>query len=162
YDARGKTLTLTEGAGSASPRVTQYAYDKLGRLTQTRVDPAGINATTSYTYDKNGNVGTKTDADGNSTLYAYDADDRLVYTVNALGGVSRNDYDADGRVTRVTGYASAIGLAGLSTTPSVADIAARIVANAADETKSYVFDGDGREIFCIDAMGNVTQKTYDG
>src|SRR5581483_7936841 len=161
YDARGKKLTVTEGAGSANPRVTQYAYDKLGRLVSERIDPNGINATTSYLYDANGNVARKTDALGNVTHYAYDGDDRLVYTVDALGGVTRNEYDPEGRVVRYTAYATPIALAGLADVASAADVAARITGSPQDETKGYVYDGDGREVFCVDALGGVTRKIYD-
>jgi YD repeat-containing protein len=161
YDARSKKLSVTEGAGSASPKLTLYAYDKLGRLIRQTVDPDGVNATTTYAYDNNNNLSTKTDPDGNVTLYAHDADDRLVYAVDAAGGVGKDDYDANGNVIRITEYATAIDLTGLSNTPTVADIAARIVTSATDATKSYVFDGDGREIYCIDATGAVTQKSYD-
>ncbi len=161
YDARGNKLTVAEGAGGAAPRVTRYTYDKLDRLVKMQVDPNGVNATTAYAYDKNGNLSKKTDALGNSTRYAYDANDRLVYTIDALGGVRKNDYDADGRVTKVTAYANAISLAGLADAPAVGDIAACITASAADEAKNYVYDADGREIYCIDALGGVTQKTYD-
>ena len=68
YDARGKRLTVVEGAGSAQPKTTAYTYDKLGRLTQTAIDPAGLNLRTSYTYDKNDNVVLKTDANTNKTV----------------------------------------------------------------------------------------------
>jgi YD repeat-containing protein len=161
YDARGKKLTVTEASNTAAPRLTQYAYDKLGRLLSARVDPAGLNLTTSYTYDKNDNVATKTDANGYVTRYAYDANDRPVYAVDPLGGVTKSEYDAEGRITRFTAYATPISLAGLPALPSVADIAARVVSSASDQTKSYVYDGDGREIYCIDALGGVTQKVYD-
>jgi YD repeat-containing protein len=161
YDARGKKLTVTEASNTAAPRLTQYAYDKLGRLLSERVDPAGLNLTTSYAYDKNDNVVAKTDANGYVTRYAYDANDRPVYTVDPLGGVTKSEYDAEGRITRFTAYATPISLAGLPAAPSVADIAARVVSSASDQTKSYVYDGDGREIYCIDALGGVAQKVYD-
>jgi YD repeat-containing protein len=162
YDARGKELAVTQGAGGADEVVTLYSYDTLGRLIEARVDPTGVDATTAYSYDGNGNIVAKTDALGFVTRYAYNADDRLIYTIDALGDVTQNGYDGDGRVTRVTRYATPINLTGLSdsATPA-ADVAARVVASAADETKAYVYDGDGRELDCIDAMGAVTQKSYD-
>src|SRR5262249_50373118 len=52
-------------------------------------------------------------------------------------------------------------LPGLSDTPAIADIAARVTASAADQSKGYVYDGDGRELFCVDATGAVTQWSYD-
>src|SRR5690606_17544986 len=51
YDSDGQTLTVIEGAGSASAKTTRYLYDLEGRRTQEIVDPAGLNLTTAYVYD---------------------------------------------------------------------------------------------------------------
>jgi YD repeat-containing protein len=162
YDARGNKVVVVEGTGNPNPRVTSYAYDKLGRLTQEHADPSGINATTSYVCDKNDNVTSKIDALGNVTRYVYDAVDRLEYTVDPLGAVVRNVYDAESRIFRVIGFANPIDLAGVSTAPTFDDVTARITPSTPDRNQGYVFDGEGREVFCIDPMGSVTQKFYDG
>ncbi|MES2538048.1 MAG: DUF6531 domain-containing protein, partial [Pseudomonadota bacterium] len=159
YDARGKTLTVTEGAGSAAQRVTEYGYDKLGRRVREALDPAGLNIVTQYEYDASDNLVGKTDANGNVTRYAYDADSRLVYTVDALGGVTQHGHDAQGRIVKVIEYANPS--AGLSSKPTLAEIADKIVPAAMDRVAHTVFDRDGRAIFGIDALGGVTQKRYD-
>ncbi|HEY8084830.1 MAG TPA: hypothetical protein VIE69_04390, partial [Methylophilaceae bacterium] len=161
YDAKGEKLTVTQGAGSASPRTTQYQYDNLGRRTQTVVDPhlvAGdskLNITTSYTYDANDNVVLKTDADGNKTVYSYDADNRLVYTVDALGDVTQNTYDNNGNIIATTAYATALGataLAPLQNNPTTTPIT--VSANSTvDQTTHYVYDKDNRLTYTIDALG---------
>jgi YD repeat-containing protein len=162
YDSRGKTLTVTEGEGSGNPRLTQYKYDKLGRRIEEHVDPNGLNLTTLYGYDQNGNVVGKTDALGNVTRYAYDTADRLVYTVDALGGVTKNEYDGEGRVTKTIAYATPLtNLSTLPSVPSTADVASRLSASSADETRYHVYDKNGREVYTIDALGAVTQRVYD-
>ncbi len=166
YDGRGKTLTVTAGEGAATPEVTQYTYDKLGRRIQKQIDPAGLNLTTVYTYDKNDNVVAKTEAAGKpearTTRYVYDANDRLIYTVDALGGTTKNEYDAEGRVTKTIAYATPLAnLATLASAPTATDITTRLSTSANDETLLHVYDKDGREVYTIDALGGVTQRIYD-
>jgi YD repeat-containing protein len=162
YGAGGNQLTVTEGVGSAAPRVTQYTYDILGRRTQQAIDPSGLNIRTSYTYDKNGNVVTRTDANGNVTRYYYDGADRLIYTLNSLNGLTACTYDAEGRYLKCTVYATA--LTGLSANPTASEIAtqaAAIADSTRDQTTRHVYDKDGREVYTINALWNVTKSIYD-
>ena len=170
YDNEGDVVTVTQGAASSNPRVTQYTYDALGRRTKQVVDPGSgnnpatgqpyLNLTTQYRYDANGNLVHKIDANGNSTWYVYDADNRLHYTVDALGGITETDYDADGRVSATRRYATPM-------TPPASTVdrltAAQVapVANAADRLERDYYDSDGREEYTIDAAGTVTQRTYN-
>ena len=167
YDARGKRLTVTEGAGSAQPKTTAYAYDKLGRLSQTIVDPGvgKLNLTTSYTYDKNDNVVIKTDANLNKTVYRYDANNRLIYTVDALGNVTKNDYDVDGNVVTTTVYGEATSiatraiLATLQGSPEGTLIP--LTTDATNRISRNVYDTANRRTFSIDALGYVTKYEYN-
>ncbi len=162
YDALGRTLTLTEGAGSANPRVTQYQYDKLGRVTSETIDPGAgkLNLVTGYVYDKNGNVIRKTNAAGNVTRYYYDANDRLIYTLDAANGLTKVVYDALGRAAQTIRYANA--LIGLPSEPTRASVEAAIQPSAGrDALKTYIYDKDGHEIFCVDGLSGVTKKIYD-
>jgi YD repeat-containing protein len=167
YDARGKRLTVVEGFGSPQTKTTGYVYDKLGRLQQTIVDPGvgKLNLTTSYTYDKNDNVVLKTDARNNKTVYTYDANNRLIYTVDALGNVTKNDYDVDGNVLTTTAYGEATSvatraiLANLQLNPT--STAIPLTVDATNRINSNVYDKDNRRISSTDALGIITQYTYD-
>ena len=71
YDKAGRQVKVTEGAGTAAARTTRYDYDKADRLIASVVDPStttpayvGLNLTTSFIYDKAGNVVSRTDAGG--------------------------------------------------------------------------------------------------
>ncbi|MGC4061891.1 MAG: hypothetical protein QM749_13995 [Aquabacterium sp.] len=173
YDARGKTLTVTEGVGSAQPKTTQYVYDAAGRRTSEIVDPAGLKLTTSYAYDKADNVVARTDANGKVTRYIYDASNRPVYAVDATGAVTKTEYDQEGHITRLTSYANRIEL-GATTINSVAspalglaitsaDIAARLTADATrDQVSINVYDKNGRLSVSIDALGYAIKRDYDG
>lgn len=165
YDARGKTLTVTEGVGSAQPKVTQYSYDKLGRRTQEAVDPTGLNLLTQYAYDLNDNLIAKTDALTNVTRYVYSDKNQLIYSVDATGAVIKTDYDGEGRVTATTAYANAISLTSptvLGTAITTTDITGRLPLNAAaDQITRTVYNKDGQIKYRIDPTNAVTALTYD-
>ncbi|RKP52534.1 LysM peptidoglycan-binding domain-containing protein [Trinickia fusca] len=158
YDARGNTLTVTSPGGT----VTQYVYDTLGRRIEQHVDPSGLNLVTRTAYDKSGNAVTVTDPNGNVTRNVYDADDRLVYTIDAAGNVTQTTYDAAGHVAQMTTYATPISLANLALAPAIADVQARVIANAAtDVTQLRRYDHDGRLTWTVDGAGGVVGYVYD-
>ncbi|MCW7538237.1 LysM peptidoglycan-binding domain-containing protein [Aquabacterium sp. A7-Y] len=171
-DLTGRVLRLTEGAGSAQPKVTSYVYDALGRRVEEVVAPGSLDIRTVYTYDSNDNVTAKKDARGFVTRYVYDAEDRLTWTVDPTGAVRRTEYDADGRVSRTTAYAMrvrAAELTALSLSTSETDLTAALAAAAPDyaahagnQVELRVYDRDGRLTHSIDAMGFVTRREYDG
>ncbi len=157
YDLAGHAVKMTEGYLTTSARITSFVFDKLGRRVEEIVDPAGLNLRTQYKYDANGNVTRRIDASGNSTWYVYDADNRVQFTINALGGVTRQTYDLNGRVIATTSYATAVSVA------SFGDLVASLspATNANDRLNRMVYDRNGRAIYQIDAIGTVTERSYD-
>ncbi len=73
---------LQQPGGGTTELVTQYAYDRLGRLVST-TDPR--NAVTQFQYDKAGNRTRIVDPVNNATTYTYDRLNRLTQEQNALG-----------------------------------------------------------------------------
>jgi YD repeat-containing protein len=167
YDLGGRTVTLTEAVGSTAQRVTNYSYDNAGRLTSSVVDPGGnphLALTTSYTYDKDGNVVAKTDAAGNKTRYVYDAAGRQIYAVDADGDVSQTSYDADGRIIAVRAFANMVAAATLSgwgTQITAAQVTGAVSTSSNDEVTNYVYDTNGRLVYQLDARLRVTEFDYD-
>lgn len=189
-DAQGHELTVTEGYGTSAAETTQYVYDNLGRLTQKIVDPGTgvnplsgvnyLNYTTAYAYDADNNLISSTDAGNNVTYYTYNEANQLVYTLNPLGAVTRSSYDGDGRITATIRYASFLALNGGSGTLSTATLrnlageAASsyvdgfvngtngIADSSKDEGQYTVYDKDGRAVYNVDGLGNVTERDYDG
>ena len=107
YDAVGDVTSVTDEIG----RITQYQYDRLGRMVyQSQPYPtAGPWPGTTYTYDAVGNLRSTTDPSGNTTWSTYDALGRQTRSVDALGS-GPNDpdnatvttYDAVGNILTVT------------------------------------------------------------
>ncbi|MBP2161889.1 MULTISPECIES: RHS repeat protein, partial [Asticcacaulis] len=94
-------------AVGGSPQATAYAYtyDSKGNRTS-MVDVYGV--ATTYSYDANNQLLTKTEAAGTSvaatTRYVYDTSSRLVYTVSPRGEVTRFVYNSYGQQTSILRY----------------------------------------------------------
>ena len=58
FDALGRQISVTEGAGTAAARVTKYSFDRKGRTTMVVVDADadGLQLSTTYGYDALDNV----------------------------------------------------------------------------------------------------------
>ena len=105
YDAAGQLLEV-RASGVNQWRVTNYAYDGLGRLSSEiqPTDMAGRRPTTYYTYDLRDNVLTETQPNGLVVVHQYDELDRLCRTAlpdadgaGPLGQqVTGRDYNVDG------------------------------------------------------------------
>ncbi|GLK50146.1 hypothetical protein GCM10017620_31200 [Brevundimonas intermedia] len=170
YDRAGNVATVREASGTTAQRDTVYTYDRLGRLTAQQTGPASLNIRTTYAYNAAGNVTQRLDSlDATttvSTLFGYDVENRPVWRIDGAGAATRTYYDAEGRVTGVTRYANvltAAQMAALGATPTTAQLATAVTANSArDQYETYVYDDDGRMVFSVDALGQLTEKIYDG
>ena len=102
---------------SSDYRVTTFTYDRLGRMTESKVPniatgemgssfgTATSDLITAYEYDANGNVIKQTDPNGNSVYMYYDKLGRKTRQVDADGYLTRWEYDVDGNVKRQWRYA---------------------------------------------------------
>jgi YD repeat-containing protein len=151
---------------NALDRVTDYVYDAKGRLIS-QTDGAGTSAPTtqSWAYDSAGNAIRHTDGRGNTSWSAYDAANRLVRHIDAAGYVTTRSYFADGRVKSETRYTNAVALP-QGANDAWAYAAANPVANsdplAGDQTTSWTYDSAGRVQTSTDAANVVTFYAYDG
>ncbi len=97
YDTRHLLIKHT----SVDDVPTEFDYDGLGRLKETRVNAGGSSPseiTFGVAYDKSGNVTTRTDDDANDTDYSYDAQNRLTKIEHADGDWQELLYNDLGRV----------------------------------------------------------------
>lgn len=91
YDAQGNRLSTTEASGTPLARATTYTYtavNQVATITEPSVSP-GQNKLTTFTYDSQGNVLTRT-----VSGYAGSA---------AIGATTTFTYDSLGRVTSMDG-----------------------------------------------------------
>lgn len=158
YDKAGRVKDLTDAVGG----ITHYDYDGAGRLTDTTTAfNTALAATLHRTYDGAGRLTAETrgygSPDASTTRYNYNALNQQVAIVDPRGvELSESDSSWAKAQRLALGYAVS-GRAKLASELSVADKAAL----AALYTTRQEFDAAGRKTASIDAFGNRTQTAYD-
>lgn len=186
YDGLGRVLTAT----NAAIETTTYLYTDAsnttkvtlanGLMTTTQYDAGGMAvsvvrsdnagapnsanlATTTYTYNKFGQLLTSTGPTGEKTVYVYDANGRKIAEIDPLGVVTEYVYNAANQVikrivhnTPATAQQISDASNGLVTAPLT------LSASALDRIDYNIYDAAGRLIKTIDAVGAVVDYFYDG
>jgi RHS repeat-associated protein len=142
YDGVGRLTSIVAPKGNVSGAnpsewTTTLSYDPNNQLIDVveHVN-ATTTATTSRTYDPDGNLASATDPNGNTTTYSYDDAGQLIEVHRPDGSVLANAYWPDGQLrTQVDGNATA--------------------------AMSYDHDAQGRPVSVTDALGNATTFGYD-
>ncbi|MDU9030471.1 LysM peptidoglycan-binding domain-containing protein [Pseudomonas mediterranea] len=143
FDGQGRRIQVVEAEGSATPKVTTYAYDSNGQTLVVTQDPAGLQLTTTYSYDGLGNqvqvaLGTVANPNQQNTLYEFDNLGRRIserQDPTGLNLTTQYRYNSNDQVTRK------IDPAGNSTW--------------------YVYDNAGHLSETVNALGGVTRNRYD-
>lgn len=158
YDTSGR-LTLAVDAGGNQ---VAYTYDAASRVLTRRVDPNGLNLTTTYAYDGKGQQVTVTDANGVVTSRQFDNKGRVLReTVDPTGLNLQTVYTYDARDSVLT-----VTSPGGTVTQYVYDTLGRRTQERADPTglnltRSWSYDRNGNAVTATDARGNVTRHAYD-
>jgi RHS repeat-associated protein len=154
-DALGdRTLTvITPKSATNSVWHDVRSFDALGRLL---VDTQGAGQSTTKTYDPNGNVLSLTDGLTHTTTNAFDALDRLTSSTDPNGGTTATAYDAHDRIVSIT---DANGNQTSYLRNGFGDV---IQLTSPDSGVSVMhYDGDSNLSQKIDALGTVTNQTFD-
>ena len=130
-----------------------YAYDKNNRLISTTNPEGNVN---SQTYDKVGNLASKTDGNGNVTSYEYDALNRLVKVTNAKGEITAYTYDVNGNMlTKKDGKGNTV---------TYSYNAANLLLTETDpggEREGYIYYAGGKVRRKTDKNGSIITYSYD-
>lgn len=171
YDANNNVIRETDPQG----RVTTYAYSAAG-LPIRRTNALG-EVEFSLTYDRHGNLASRTDALGNTWAFGYNGFGDRTSEVDARGHQSSFQYDANGRMTRMTDRAGQVtryryDVAGRlveeidplgRTSTYEYDAAGQLtrVTDAAGASREDHYDAEGNRVESRDALGGVTRWTFD-
>jgi RHS repeat-associated protein len=153
YDANGRLLSETQGAGTPLQRTLSYSYDAAGHMTSATDAMGNV---TGYAYDAQGHKISETDALGHVTQWVYNSDGTLASRTAPDGGVTAYAYDANGDVVSVT-YPDG------SVRSMTYDAAGRLISStdAMNNTTSYTYDARDRLLSTTYADGSKVTNTYD-
>ncbi len=151
----------------ANGLVTINSYDLAGRLvssTNTSTTSAVLGST-SYLYNKLGQLVRSTDATAQNTYYIYDTLGRKVGMIDPQLALTEYVYNNNNQVVRIVQYTAAV-TATLNDTTALTNIMTttgiRVSTPATDRVNRNLYDKAGRLAKQIDAMGAVTEYQYDG
>ena len=175
YRTFGTTITettVTDPRGNRrTSRFNAQGYtdgraDRLGQQIRTTLDGNNqvietrdqSNRITKYTYDAAGNITSKIDPQGHSTLYEYEPIfNQLITVTDALNQTTRFDYDTRGNLVTI------IDPLNHSTTISYDEFGQPInVRDALNNVFRFEYDEVGNLVATIDPLGNKTQRSFDG
>lgn len=159
FDSANRPLT-TEDENNVQ---TTFVYDNLGRVTSSTVaSGTALAATTSYTYDDNGNVLTTTLPNGVVMTYTYDNARRLstitddignsiTYTYDDAGNITKEDYKDTGSTLRFT-------------ISKIYDELSRVLKSidANSDERVHAYDVNGNRISTTDGNNNTIDFAFDG
>ncbi|HYK04235.1 MAG TPA: hypothetical protein VE974_20960 [Thermoanaerobaculia bacterium] len=163
YDSAGRIVSVRD-ENHPAPN-TFYEYDTGGRLAEVRqalASAAGGFVTTLYSYDRDGNLVSVTDPNGNVTTYVYDDFGQLLRQDSPVSGATVYTYNAAGDLT------SSIDANGAASTRTY-DVLGRVLTNVAtrgseSETIAWTYDagtfGIGRISSVVEPTGSTTYA-YD-
>jgi RHS repeat-associated protein len=153
YDANGYAKKVLD----ANNVETQFTYDARGRLlTQTTAQ-----ATTTHTYDINGNRDTSTFPNGMLVDYEYDPAKRLISISNVSGEKINYEYDLESnlRFERITNSGGALTYI----KEHIYDALSRekSLVNSFNQSRTYLYDPNGNPTGEIDAKSQTTSRTFN-
>lgn len=177
YNANGQLQFSIDPAGV----VTETRYDEAGQASETLVYARAIAISSALSTSLLAGTATvadiqsalavanDTDATARITRMFYDDRGRVEFTISSAsvngangGAVTQMLYDADGNLVEQVQYGSLIPLGRLGSTATTASIASYVATIADQRTTHYAYDAAGRQVYAVDAMGNVTETRYDG
>jgi len=154
YDALNR-LTSVIDPYNGSTKPTSYVYDKSGNLTRV-TDPQGL--ATDYTYNGHNNLITQASPDTGTTKFTYNANGNVVTRFDAEGRCSLTSYDTLHRVTAIRYFASS----NAATNTAAGCAAATTATTTAEETVNYTYDSTGTTLGGAGGIGRIAQISDAG
>jgi YD repeat-containing protein len=147
---------VTDGFG----REIQFFYITYGEITRLNEirEPAPGDVgwySTFFQYDADGRLVQITNPMGQTTSFTYDGSDRVSSAIDSHGHATEYAYDGSSRVTTITDPADN------DTTISYDSSTQRTVTDRLDSDTIYTFDASGRNTRIEDALGNVTEFSWN-
>lgn len=141
---------------SGQSYIRNWTYDSLGRLLSSQGTANQNPDNFQYTYDPNGNVATKRDAQHHVWTYTYTSHDEVQTSTDPNGGITRYAYDGVGNLISIVDPKG-------NATNYVYDGFGNLISRISPDSGStnWAFDSLGRMTQMTRANGVVTSYTYD-
>jgi RHS repeat-associated protein len=158
FDNNGNLITLRDGKGGI---ILSYTYDSKGNV----LSETSEGSTSTYKYDKFGNVIETIDDDGKVTKAEYNANNRLIKMNDRDGNISTYSYDSKGRKLRDDyGNGVYINYSYTATSPDWTVIEGSTIGR---QERKFTADGkiagwvtpEGNITFSYDAVGKLWKET---
>lgn len=178
YNAAGNSASMTEPDGGVWTRTydsvfnvplaitdpygnkTTYTYDSENHLLS-KTYPDGTSE--SFTYDSNGNTTSRTDTGGNKTTLTYNAQNRIETITDPNGGVTSISYDGNGNLSSYKDPTGALTLIQRDLAGSSAPFKGSITSTTdpLGNTASYGYDQFNNVSSVTDPSGATWNFTHD-
>lgn len=144
-----KQIVFTEKDGNG----WTYVYDTLTETIKSKTDPLGN--TTSYTYDRQGNILTKTEQGIGTTTYTYDTKGNILTLKDPLDQTTTYTYNGFSQILTITGAPGS--------TTNTYDTKGNILTTTdpSGALTSYGYDTKGNLTTITDARNKLTTLAYD-
>lgn len=160
YNSNGLRISEED----AEDRLTQFVYDNSGNLTDTIVDPDGLNLVSSQTFDSVGNLITQTDPKNNTSYFDYDAERRLIKTTEPapFNAITEYVYDKEGQLIHQRNQTGEDQQPWQQTSYTYNRNGKVLqVTDPQGHVTDYIYDGNNRLISSNDAENRLTETVYD-
>ena len=155
YDTTTHTTTVTDFVPSAANQTTTYVYNDKGWLGKFIGACCGNNM--SFTYDNNGNLVQRTDANNNTWKYNYDNRGNYISITDPLNNITSLSYTTD--FNQVAGMIDAMGNA-YTMSYDAAGNPTRITRPGGSQ-RSMAYGANGDLLNSTDGNNNVTSYQYN-
>ncbi len=158
YDQQGNVKRQSEPHGSIAQYWTEYEYDRLGRLVESKLP--GIRNSVLIAYD--GLAVTTTNPAGQTKTEVSNELSELIEVRDNIGGRITYEYDVHGNVSSTTHHGSVADPRNIVTTITYDDVGRKIVMTDPDKGDwSYSYNVFGEMIQQTDAKKQKTTFIYD-
>jgi RHS repeat-associated protein len=163
HDSKGNLLKKIQAAGTPDERVTEYALNELGQVTQVmrkgRLEVTGVvtpDALSQIEYNSQGQVAKTVDPEGGVRRYSYNRAGQLIRVIDPRGNAVTYEVDAQGRLLK---YTDALGYVRSFTHDKVGNLLSKVDARGKAELMAY--DAMNRRVANTNQVGGVWQTQYN-